>query len=143
MKGIRIQSVETGDTPFIDLEIIDDTLVRQQRLLIDKVTALELGEACRQRPFRPEASAEEYSYWIDTLAHSHKSGRAGGGQVIRTDPRILVLVRRGKSRVRVAVPCTPPVWESLSTIMRSLWSEDIRRTAVAQEREQGYTWAED
>ena len=77
---------------------------RIEQIEIDGQTAKALKEICSRKPFK-KRRVEEYTYWIEGVEQTEQTVDNPPNRTKRTNPRLALLIRRGKSRLKTTIPC--------------------------------------
>ena len=121
-RGLRIESVlSAGNRWALVVTVHGRGEQRSAEVTISPNTAVLLREICSSRPFKPRAG-DCYSYWIEGVGHIEQNV---GSKFHKWNPRMYLLVRRGKSRLKRRIPCTIYEYEALLPIARETLDDDL------------------
>ena len=110
----------------------------QDSLVVSRETGLGLEAFLAKRPFKDQP-APPYTYWIGGVT-CHLEQLAASA-CVRSDPRLVVYIKRGKSRVLDNVDCTPEDWEQFKPVCLRAWTKGRRDLHTSLEAGNTYTWA--
>ena len=139
-RGLRIEDIqEDSEQSTLHVTVCTSTARRSKEIRIDPRTAELLRGVCSERPFKWR-HGERYSYWIEGVGHVERKAWFRRKIWNRWDPRIYLLIRRGKSRLKRTVPCAVCDHEALRPVTLEALDEGIREQIEQCEAGRSYRW---
>jgi hypothetical protein len=141
-QGLRIEAIgRSADRPTLSVTVSTTETSWPAEVPIDGNTAEHLRGVCSEQPFE-RRPGQHCTYWIVSLGYTEDRARFRADLWHRWDPRLHLLIRRGRSRVKRTVPCTVEDFESLHPMIRETLSHRIRETIEPGDRARRFLWRE-